>query len=186
MSVLRIRRRAQHAAPRRDRHPEITPAQAAAHADAFHGRAGTHPHDEPAAMTAGSAPWAAAPFTGAQDRSMEAPVEHHDDPRLVETQPWRVPEGLLSAPPVRSGVPRPYHPAPATGCLLPAIDLDREIALWVENLIAAGRLEDVDAYAERAERRAGWALDAAQRRVTATLSAVWYQVATALAAGEAA
>lgn len=110
MSVLNLRRRAGRPAPRHSVHAPrpVTPTQAAAHADAFHGRdssadrgramlraEGTRPYPEPDTLTAGSAPWA-----GAQDPAMQLQCE---DPDLNHD---------LTALDLVAHPARPYVPAP--------------------------------------------------------------------------
>lgn len=154
MSILPFRRRPARPAPRHSSgsHREITPAEAAAHADAFHGRAaGTRPYPEPAVMTAASAPWA-----GAQDPAME--ISHE---AAAETM-------LLSTVQSRAYV--------APRCLLPAIPLDAEIRLWVRARVASGAYEDIDMLADRAERRVQRGCDRAHWHARQTLTAGWRQI----------
>lgn len=173
MSILPFRRRPERPAPRHSAHGhphcEVPPAQAAAHADAFHGRnsaediaaavrtAGSYPYPEPGTMTAASSDWA-----GAQDPAMEL---HHE--AAAET-------ALIS-----SVQPRAYVQPRS---LLPAIPLDAEIRLWVRAGVASGRYEDVDAFADWAERRVQRRCDRAQWHARQTLSAGWRQISVIWAA----
>jgi len=173
MSILSFRRRTGRPAPRHSVHGprELTPAQAAAHADAVHGRdsaadmiaalraSGQDPYPEPEVMTAGSAGWA-----GAQDAAYEMAA---DETTLISTVQ-----------------PRSYV---AARCLLPAIPLEAEIRLWVRAKIAAGAYEDVDLYADQAERRVQTRSDRAHWHARQTLADGWRQItALAAAAGRAA